>query len=137
VSGEVVLRVLGPVAAEGTLASNLRDLGADHPQTLAARDMLARCYRVVGRLAEIIGLHEENLQARQRVLGPDHPDTLMSGNDLARTYRLAARHEDAIGLHERVLASQQDHPDTRASQQALAQARAHRRARARPWRRSR
>jgi hypothetical protein len=98
--------------------------------------MLARCYRVAGRLGEAIGLHEENLQARQRVLGPDHPDTLMSGHDLARTYRLAGRLEDAIGLHESVLASQH-HPDTRASQQALAQARAHLRARVRPWRRSR
>lgn len=40
-----------------------RTLGPDHPDTLAGRSNLARAYRIAGRTAEAIALHERKWQA--------------------------------------------------------------------------
>ena len=81
---------------EGILARRRRDLGEDHPDTLAAADGLAISLRAVGgtpgppaaasNLATIVRhggefqaareLGEDTLARRRRVLGEDHPDTL-------------------------------------------------------------
>ena len=104
-----------------------RVLGADHLDTLSARNSLAVAYRAVGRATEAIRLHEKTLAARERVRGPDHPSTLSSRNNLAVAYRAAGRAADAIALHEQVLAVRDrvlgpDHPGTRASRNSLASA---------------
>ena len=80
---------------EDTLAGRRRDLGEDHPDTLASADGLAISLRAVGghpgtltsasSLAASVGhpgeyqaareLGEDTLARRRRVLGEDHPDT--------------------------------------------------------------
>jgi hypothetical protein len=100
-------------------------LGADHRDTLAARDNLAIAYLAVGRAAEAIRLHEQALAGRERVLGPDHPDTLASRNNLAIAYLKAGRAAEAIPLFEQALAGRErvlgpDHPDTLAARDNLA-----------------
>ena len=62
----------------------LKQLGADHPDTLTSRNNLAYAYRSAGRLAEATALFERTLADRERVLGADHPDTLTSQNNLER-----------------------------------------------------
>jgi tetratricopeptide (TPR) repeat protein len=92
-------------------------LGPDDPTTLTTLDNLAVNYRLAGRTAEAIALHERVRDARVRRLGSDHPDTLATLNHLAAAYRDARRMTDAIPLCERVRDAQvkqmgTDHPRT-------------------------
>jgi tetratricopeptide (TPR) repeat protein len=114
-------------AAEPLAADCERALGADHPNTLAARANLAYAYRAAGRTAEAIILLERTLREFERLLGADHPDTLMSRDNLAMAYQAAGRTAEAIPLHERTLADSErllgaDHPDTLMSRNNLAMA---------------
>ena len=52
-----------------------RNLGADHPDTLATMHNLANMYSGQGNYEEAEKLYRETLQIQQRILGPDHPDT--------------------------------------------------------------
>ena len=110
---------------EPLIADQEQALGADHPETLAARNNLANAYQMAGRMDEAIALHEQVLADRERVLGPDHPDTLASRKNLADASRAADPASEAIALHEQVLADREqalgpDHPDTLASRNNLA-----------------
>jgi tetratricopeptide (TPR) repeat protein len=107
------------------LADSEQILGAGHPDTLTARDDLARACADAGRLAQAIQLHEQALADRERVLGADHPDTLTSRDNLAVAYREAGRPQEAIALHKQALADRErvlgaDHPDTLKSRNNLA-----------------
>jgi tetratricopeptide (TPR) repeat protein len=101
--------------------------GADHPDTLASRNVLAGVLLADGRIREAGRLAASTLTDRARVLGEDHPATLTSRETLARTY-LAAGHPDVAGYlfhttladRERVLDS--EHPDTLTSRHHLANA---------------
>jgi Tetratricopeptide repeat len=73
------------------LADVKRVLGADHPDTLTARNNLANAYQDAGRTAEAITLCEQNLADVKRVLGADHPHTLAARDNLAVAYRAAGR----------------------------------------------
>ena len=121
---------------EDTLARRRRDLGEDHPDTLASADGLAVSLRAVGghpgtvtsarSLAAGVGhpgeyqaareLGEDTLARRRRVLGEDHPDTLASADNLAFSLQgvrgQAARElgEDTLARRRRVQG--EDHPDT-------------------------
>ena len=104
-----------------------RILGADHPDTLRARNNLAIAYQDAGRLNDAIPLHEETLKARTRILGPDHPHTLASRNNLADAYHAAGRLNDATPLFEETLEALTrilgpNHPHTLASRNNLANA---------------
>ena len=82
-------------------------------------------YRVVGRTAEAIPLHEQTLANRERVLGTDHPNTLASRNNLAMAYRAVGRTTEAISLYEQTLADCErvlgtNHPDTKIVRRSLA-----------------
>jgi tetratricopeptide (TPR) repeat protein len=108
-----------------TLADCESLLGADHPDTLTARNNLAYSYDKAGRLDQAIPLYEQALADRERVLGADHPDTLASQDLLAGAYRSASRLDQAIPLYEQTLADRErvlgaDHPDTLASVNNLA-----------------
>src|ERR1700685_3136238 len=130
---------------EDTLARRRRDLGEDHPDTLAAASNLAVSLRAAGEYQAARELGEDTLARRRRVLGEDHPDTLASADGLAISLRavgglpgtltsasnLAAivRHrgehraarelaEDTLARRRRVLG--EDHPDTLASAFILA-----------------
>jgi hypothetical protein len=58
-------------------------LGADHPEVLRSRGILAGIYARAGRMAEAIDHFEQNLADAERVLGPDHRGTLLYRNNLA------------------------------------------------------
>jgi eukaryotic-like serine/threonine-protein kinase len=64
---------------------------------------LAVEYRVTGRTADAIALHQEALRLRKAKLGPDHPDTVVSTADLAAAYLQAGRAADAATLLEEAL----------------------------------
>ena len=125
---------------EDTLARRRRDLGEDHPDTLAAASGLALSLRAVGghpgtvtsasNAASIVlhrGEHQEarelgedTLDRRRRVLGEDHPDTLTSAFILAAQLSELGEHQAAKELNEDILARRrrvlgEDHPDTGAS----------------------
>jgi tetratricopeptide (TPR) repeat protein len=113
------------VAGELLVADSVRVLGADHPDTLQSRNNLGEAYRVAGRAAEAIPLHQQNLAVRERVLGADDPETLTSRNNLAAAYVAVGRAALAIPLHEQTLAGRErvlglDHPDTLGSRNNLA-----------------
>src|ERR1039457_58183 len=93
--------------AEPLLADQGRELGPDHPDTLATCNNLADAYRDAGRTAEAITLFEQTVADRERVLGADHPETLFSRNNLAAAYRDAGRTAEAITLHEQTLADRE------------------------------
>ena len=101
-----------------------RLLGPDDPDTIRARNDLARAYRETGRVADAIPLVEQVLAARERLFGADDPRTLASRNNLASAYRATGRAADAIGLFEENLAACErlfgaDHPRTLASRHSL------------------
>ena len=73
----------GHPAARAEPRRQERILGADHPETLTARNSLALSYQAAGRVVEAIPILEQNLADQERVLGPDHPSTLTSRNNLA------------------------------------------------------
>ena len=105
---------------EDTLARRRRDLGEDHPGTLAAASNLAVSLRAAGEYQAARELDEDTLARRRRVLGEDHPDTLTSASNLVMilgrvSEEQAARElaEDTLARRRRVLG--EDHPDTGAS----------------------
>ena len=102
-----------------------RVLGADHPDTLRARNNLAAAYYAARRVNEAIPLFEKTLKAQTQILGPNHPDTLTSSNNLANAYQEAGRLNDAIPLLEETLTTQEElfgpkHPHTLITRNNLA-----------------
>ena len=109
---------------EPLIADLDRLLGPDDPDTVRARNDLARAYRETGRVADAIPLVEQVLAARERLFGGSDPRTLASRNNLASAYRATGRAADAIGLFEENLAACErlfgaDHPRTLASRHSL------------------
>lgn len=101
-----------------------RRLGADDPDTMRARNDLARAYHETGRIADAIPLVEQILLARERLLGADHLRTLASRNNLASAYRMTGRVAEAIVLFEQNAAACErllgaEHPKTLASRHHL------------------
>ena len=109
---------------EPLIADLDRLLAPDDPDTVRARNDLARAYRETGRVADAVPLVEQVLAARERLFGADDPRTLASRNNLASAYRVTGRAADAIGLFEENLAACErlfgaDHPRTLASRHSL------------------
>jgi hypothetical protein len=73
---------------EHNLAESVRDLGPDHPDTLASRN-LAGADESAGRPGEAMRLLEQNLIDSVRLLGSLHPDTLTVRSNLAAAYKSA------------------------------------------------
>jgi tetratricopeptide (TPR) repeat protein len=101
-----------------------RLLGPDDPDTMRARNDLARAYRETGRVADAVPLVEQILAARERLFGADDPRTLAARNNLASAYRATGQTADAIKLFEENLAACErlfgaDHPKTLASRHGL------------------
>jgi tetratricopeptide (TPR) repeat protein len=116
------------IAAGEALTADLeRLLGADHPDTMNARNSLATAYQDSGRIADAIPLFARTLVGRTRALGPGHPDTLRAQDYLAAAYSGAGRAPEAILLFELTLAAREqvlggDHDDTLSSRNHLAAA---------------
>ena len=103
----------------------LKQLGAEHADTLQSMHSLANSYTDLGRYADALKLNEETLTLRKATLGSEHPDTLASMHGLANSYADLGRYEEALKLNEKTLALRQtslgrDHLDTLASMQNLA-----------------
>jgi hypothetical protein len=103
----------------GMAEERARTLGAEHPQTLAAR---ADAAHLTGKAGDAAGARDQFaalLAVYERVSGPDHPDALIARAKVARFTGEAgdpagARDQFAVLLpvFERVLGP--DHPDTLA-----------------------
>lgn len=92
-------------------------LGSDHPETLSAKNSVARSLALIGNLAEAGDLFSEVLSGRERLLGLEHQDTLSVKNNFA--YSVGERGDlveserlllEVLTSSERVLGS--NHPDT-------------------------
>ncbi len=75
-----------------------RELGAEHPDTLASTNNLANLYENQGRYDEAEVLYSTTLQIRKRVLGEEHPHTLLTTSNLALLYKSQRRYDDAESL---------------------------------------
>jgi tetratricopeptide (TPR) repeat protein len=103
------LRTTGLTAAavaywKSMLGASGRALGAEHPRTLALRDLLAEACESAGRLEEARDLILVSLAEREVVQGSDHPDALATRTVLARIYRTTGDYDAAIDMYGRVLA---------------------------------
>ena len=81
-----------------TLEHAEKELGKDHPATLASLNNLAFLYKAQGRYGEAEPLYKRVLEALERVLGQDHPNTLSSVNNLAALYYAQGRFAQAEPL---------------------------------------
>jgi tetratricopeptide (TPR) repeat protein len=102
------LQAEGDHARHVAIASKLADrttrvYGEEHPQTLAARQMLGLAVRQAGRIQEAVDLFERLAGACEMTLGARHPNTLIALNQLGVTYRDADRSADAVPILKRVL----------------------------------
>ena len=85
-----VLRAQGDLDAarallEPALDTMKRQLGPQHPRTLACLHNLAETLRAQGEVATARPMLAQALEARQQVLGPRHPDTTVSAGALWET----------------------------------------------------
>ena len=101
--------------------------GPEHPDTLAARNILAQATLEAGDAAAARDQCTALVPVMERVLGPEHPDTLAARNNLAQATLeagdAAAARDQCTALvlvMERVRGP--EHPDTLAARNNLAQA---------------
>ncbi|MEV5506693.1 serine/threonine-protein kinase [Streptomyces orinoci] len=99
------------------LAERQRLLGADHPDTLAARHDLAATLGRLGHFDEALREYARTTDGRSRTLGPDHPDTLAARQESAHVLGRLGRHFEAREVYAAVLAARErtqgpDHPAT-------------------------
>lgn len=65
------------------LAIHEKDLGPEHPTTLATLTNLGNVMMLQGKFKEAEQVFRRVLVAREKVLGPEHPDTAVSLNNVA------------------------------------------------------
>ena len=91
--------------------------GADHRDTLATRNYIARWTWRCGYPAEALRLSQELLPDRERVLGPDHPHSLTTRNHIALITGECGLPQEALRLFQELLPDQErvlgrHHPET-------------------------
>jgi len=79
-------------------------LGAEHAETLSAKENLAHTLKQAGRIRAAEILEREVVSARERVLGADHSDTLRARGNLAVTLWEIGDREPAERLEREILA---------------------------------
>ncbi|KAF7334970.1 Pleiotropic drug resistance ABC transporter protein [Mycena venus] len=94
-----------------------RDLGDDHPDTLAAMENLAWTHHELGEYKSAGGLRTVLLEKRRVLLGDEDPLTLHSMHTLGATFNALGQFEKAEGLQIMLLeklreALGDNHPDT-------------------------
>jgi len=107
------------------LKTRERELGPEHPDTLASSDRLAGALVRCGHAAEAERLHRRVLECRAMALGEGHPDTLASANNLAFLLRERGAYREAEVLNRQAfngldLALGPEHPETLMSADSLA-----------------
>ncbi|MFC5722981.1 tetratricopeptide repeat protein [Streptomyces gamaensis] len=105
-------QVLAAVAADCE-----RALGAEHPDTLAARQEHAYVLGQLGRHSEAHREYAAVLAARERAMGADHPETLRCRHNVAFNLGRLGRLEDSFRMAREVAAARArvlgpQHPDT-------------------------
>ncbi len=107
------------------LATELRVLGPDHPDTLETRRCIADEIAARGDHAAAEAEYRDVLAARLRVLGPDYPATLTTRYQIALVMAARGDHaaaeaelRDVLAAHLRVLGP--DHPDTLITRSRIA-----------------
>ncbi len=88
---------------ERTLALSRKELGPEHPDTLAFMNDLAGAYQEAGNLDLALPLLEETYKLTKAIVGDDHPNTFTSMNNLALAYQDAGRLDLALPLLEETL----------------------------------
>ena len=76
----------------------MRKSASDDPDTIAATQELAECYRIRGNLEPAELLCRQALEQEQRVLGPDHPNTLETMDLLGLIRTSREEYDDAEGV---------------------------------------
>jgi Tetratricopeptide repeat len=109
------------------VATRMRVLGEEHPDTLASMANLASTYRNQGRWTEAEELEVQVMRTRKRVLGEEHPSTLTSMANLASTFWKQGRWTEAEKLFVQVMETSlkvlgKGHPSTLTSMANLASA---------------
>src|SRR6266498_3902670 len=104
-----------------------KDLGPEHPDTLAARDSRANILRDLGRPAEAESEHQAITEIGMRVFGPEHPRVLSARNyrafALIRLGRSAEAEEELRAVRDvssRVLGPEHDVTTTSRHFRAIA-----------------
>jgi serine/threonine protein kinase/uncharacterized protein HemY len=102
-----------------------RELGPQHPETLATVTSLARTHLDSGKPKKAAQMFEQVRDLRRETLGPGHPDTLASMNDLYRCYYRLREHAKALQLREEIVELRKaslgpEHRDTLESMMNLA-----------------
>jgi CHAT domain-containing protein/predicted nucleic acid-binding protein len=111
-------------AALAALSARERASGRDHPDTLAALELLASIYNRQGRTYELDPLLVRLVDTRQRLLGATDPATLRAKLELVESYQQQGRGQEALNLAFEVLAVQlkregAEHPATTPTLRAL------------------
>ncbi|KZP22291.1 TPR-like protein [Athelia psychrophila] len=99
------------------LQAQEKQLGADHPDTMAIVNNLALLHESQGKLDEAESLYARALAGKEKQLGADHPDTLATVGNLAGLYETQGKLDEAESLYARALAGLEkqlgaDHPST-------------------------
>ncbi len=115
-------RALGDAAtAERLLAQAVeireRELGADHPDTTQALDLLGLVVKERGRYEESEEMHRRALEARRRTLGEESWEAVGSLSNLANVLARQSRFDEAEPMLRKVLELRRrglgpEHPDT-------------------------
>lgn len=79
------------------LAVHERQLGPEHPTTLATLTNLGGVMLLQGKFKEAEAVFRRVMVSREKVLGPDHPDTAISLNNVANALFEQAKQDDANG----------------------------------------
>lgn len=108
-----------------SLEAMQRDLGPEHPDTLAAMNNLASIYESEGRYEAAEPLLVNCLAISNRVLGPDDPITMTVTSSLADVYSSQQKYVEAEPLYIECLRASvemlgAEHPDTLTSKNNLA-----------------
>jgi hypothetical protein len=90
---------------ESVLASETRELGPSHPETLCTASELARAYADHGRLGDALPLYEQVRGARRGTLGPEHPEMLLTDANWASCLSDVGRAAEAEPVQRALLAS--------------------------------
>jgi tetratricopeptide (TPR) repeat protein len=80
-----------------------KNLGPEHPATLASMARLAREYSILGFFDQALPLAQQSLKLREKVLGPEHPQTAQSLMILGMLYGQMGAQDKAVQMTQRGL----------------------------------
>lgn len=89
--------------AERALELSRANLGATHPDTLAAMQLVGRLYRRLGRYSEAQAILHTMVESARATLGPEDPLTTQGMNNLAYALDELGRRQEALELNREAL----------------------------------